>query len=233
MNIRKKTLAFMLITVMAITIMPINALAGEVKDPTDGKVYKSGADVKIEVLTDEYKEAEGNENYCEILVYSVPQNGLKVLEQIFPYTEKGQTVSTTFSSTVSGDYYVYTSCYYLVNGFKNYHEGRKMYNLKGQTIWASGVSKFTIGGSGNGISVSKTKVSFGKKTTVNVISSGGKVTIAAKNKLAKTKKYVKITSGSKGKLVFSKSAKKGKYKFKATAKIGGKTVSKSFSITVK
>ena len=138
---------------MVFAIMPMSAFAGEFQSPTNGKVYSGATTVTIKVAADEYKECEEKQNYCEVVVYSMPKGGLKVLEQSFPYTVTGQVLSTSFSASDIGDYYVYTSCYYLVNGFKNYLP-RSPYLLNGQQIWASGVTKFTIDKKANPLKIS-------------------------------------------------------------------------------
>ena len=83
------------------------------------------------------------------------------------------------------------------------------------------------------IKASKTTVQKGKKTGVKIISnSGGKLTVSAKSKNAKNKKYVKIKNN---KITFLKKAQKGKYKFTVISAANGnyKETKKTISIRVK
>ena len=62
------------------------------------------------------------------------------------------------------------------------------------------------------------------------------MTVKAKNKNAKNKKFVsKVKSGKTAKITFTKKAKKGKYTFTVTAPKNGqyKAVSKTITIKVK
>ena len=79
---------------------------------------------------------------------------------------------------------------------------------------------------------STTTVAVGTKTTVNISTNGGKITVKGKSKNAKIKKYVKI-SGSK--VVFQKKAPKGTYKFTVTSAAKGnyKKTTKTITIRVK
>ena len=86
------------------------------------------------------------------------------------------------------------------------------------------------------IKASKTSVKLGKKATIKITSnSGAKLTVKAKSKNAKNKKYVKLTSGKTAKLAFTKKAPKGTYKFTVTSPANGnyKKTTKTISIKIK
>jgi hypothetical protein len=146
-----------------------------------------------------------------------------VLEQSFPYTVTGQVISTSFSASEIGDYYVYTSCYYLVNGFKNYLP-RSPYLLNGQQIWASGVTKFTIDKKANPLTI--------KPKTATVKYSK----LKKKNRKLAVKKVIKVTKKGKGKLTYKKVS--GSKKISVSKSTGKITVKKglkkkTYKVTVK
>ncbi len=236
MIVKKRFLPILVAVLMVFAMMPISAFAGVFQSPTNGKVYSGAATVTIKVTADEYKECEEKQNYCEVVVYSMPKGGLKVLEQSFPYTVTGQVLSTSFSASEIGDYYVYTSCYYLVNGFKNYLP-RSSYLLNGQQIiWASDVTKFTIDKKANplkiGAKTATIKYSKLKKKTqtlaVNKVIKFTKklddkktYTLVLAEKGSKSfKKYFKINKTT-GKVTVKKGLKKGIYKVKVKVKAVG------------
>jgi hypothetical protein len=232
---KKRLLPILVAVLMVFAMMPISAFAGVFQSPTNGKVYSGAATVTIKVAADEYKECEEKQNYCEVVVYSMPKGGLKVLEQSFPYTVTGQVLSTSFSASEIGDYYVYTSCYYLVNGFKNYLP-RSPYLLNGQQIWASGVTKFTIDKKANPLKIIPETASvmyskLKKKTQTLAVTKVMKFTKDAKDKKTYTlvsakkgsnsfKKYFKINKTT-GEVTVKKGLKKGIYKVKVKVKAAG------------
>ena len=213
--------------------------------PTKGKDFIGPQTVTIQIKAGDL--VPGYDTYCEVVGYSGTRNGLKVLEQSFPVTQKGQIITTTLNATDIGTYTIYTSTKFYVNGFINYANDRNMYYYKGEIIWAGDATHFNIveksnannaPGSGSSkkksanITASKTTVKRGKKTTVKITSdSKAKLKVKAKN--AKAKKYVKIKEGKTAKLVFSKKAPKAKYIFSVTSPAKGKFEKTKKKIVIK
>jgi plastocyanin len=82
--------------------------------------------------------------------------------------------------------------------------------------------------------VSATTVKKGKKTVITITAdSGAKVTVTAKSKNAKNKKFVKIKSGKKAKLTFTNKAKAGSYKFTISCPGTGKYQKATKPVTIK
>lgn len=225
---KKRLLPILVAVLMMFAMMPMSAFAGEFQSPTNGKVYSGATTVTIKVKADEYKECEENQNYCEIVIYSMAKGGLKVMEQSFPYTASGQVMSTSFGASEIGDYYVYTSCYYLVNGFKNYLP-RSSYLLNGQQIWASGVTKFSIDKKANPLTI-KPKTATVKYSKLKKKAQALAVTkvITFTKKGQGTMTYTKASGNKKitinkttGKVTVKKGLKKGTYKVKVKVKAAG------------
>ena len=232
MIMKKRLLPILVAVLMVFAMMPISAFAGVFQSPTNGKVYSGATTVTIKVAADEYKECEEKQNYCEVVVYSMPKGGLKVLEQSFPYTVTGQVLSTSFSASEIGDYYVYTSCYYLVNGFKNYLP-RSPYLLNGQQIWASGVTKFTIDKKANPLTI-KPKTASVKYSKLKKKAQTLAVTKVIKfTKKLNDKKTYTLVSAKKGSKSFKKYFKINKTTGKVTIKKNKKMKKGTYKVKVK
>ena len=157
-------------------------------------------------------------------------------------------------SSISGSGKINYNGHTLTVGSKKYSSGspggtitettETASNASADTVDSSGTSDSSDSSSSNNDSVSsakvkatikasKTTVKRGKKTVIKITSnSGAKLTVKAKNAIAKNKKFVKIKNN---KITFTKKAAKGVYKFTVTSPANGnyKKTSKTIKIVVK
>ena len=157
-------------------------------------------------------------------------------------------------SSISGSGKINYNGHTLTVGSKKYSSGspggtitettETASNASADTVDSSGTSDSSDSSSSNNDSVSsakvkatikasKTTVKRGKKTVIKITSnSGAKLTVKAKNAIAKNKKFVKIKNN---KITFTKKAAKGVYKFTVTSPANGnyKKMSKTIKIVVK
>ena len=208
--------------------------------PARGTKFNGPQTVTIKIKAGDL--VPGYDTFCEVVAYSDARNGLKVLEQEFPVTSKGQTITTTLYASDIGKNTIYKSTLFYVNGFINYAEEQNMYIYNTKPVFAGNATSFEIvekSASNSGkaikdatITVSKKTIKYRKKATVKVTSdSNAKLKVKAAN--AKAKKYVKIKNGKVAKLVFSKKAPKAKYKFIVTSPAKGKFKKTTKKIVIK
>ena len=232
----------MLFAVLALTIAtPVMAASVYVETqnsfvaPARGAEFTGPQTVTIQIQAGDL--VEGRDTYCEVIGYSGPRGGLKVLEQTFPVTEKGQIITTTLDAPEYGTYRIFTSTLFYVNGFKNYANERNMYIYNGSKMNAGDSVSFSIvekkenssgdagigsGDAGSGTGTGSGATGSDKATGSEIAAEGSSakqaVKFTAKNKTfkakVKIKKYAVTLKNKKGKAV---------KKAKVTLKVGGKT----------
>ena len=250
---KRRLLSFAVILIITLTTaIPLYA-SGWITPSENGGQAEVG---KVFVIEYETGVWHNTQQYCDITVKA--PDGTTVVKETFKFTQIGDRIKTSFIPDQIGQYSIQEQCYYYItnqiwNGLSmSSYTIRRVDNTKTTTLdvvkelkkentntdtnsgnsnKTSTTNTDTTNGSSAIIKVSRSTVQKGKKTTVKITSnSGGKITVKAKSKNAKNKKYVKIKNN---KITFQKKAPKGTYKFTVTSAAKGNYTKTTKTISIK
>lgn len=191
------------VSLLALAIMfsmSLSAFAGTLISPAKGTKYSTGSTITIKAQPDASQCTKEN-SYCLVHIYSVTQKGVQVYEKQIPYTSTA-TIEDKVTIKTNGDYAVYVTYGYLVNGFKNNYEGTNRYICGNRTdIWAHNATTISVGSAAK-VTSPKTSISSLKK-----IKKGFKATWKKKSCSGYQLRYSRKSSMSKAKTVTIKSSK--------------------------
>lgn len=141
-----KKLRITALTLMMIVSLSLTAFAGTLLAPAKGAKYSAGSTITIKAQPDE-SQCTQTDSYCLVHIYSVTQKGVQVYEKQIPYTST-DIIEDKVTIKNKGDYTIYITFGYLVNGFKNNYSGTGRYICGNRTdIYAHKAVSISVGSS--------------------------------------------------------------------------------------